>query len=353
MLDGLSSADQIAMMLLENVQRSDLSVYEQADGFWQLKMNFGMSVDDISKKTGFSESTIRRRIKVAELGDGLREVCEERQINLDDALKVCKIKDEGARSEVISALGTKNFEAKLSDKIEKQNRKNNMDRYEAELQTWAEKVDKFPNDTDWWDCYSGYVSKTPKKPELEDRKFYYTRDACSITVRSLRIRTEEDDEAEEERRTAEEERKAKYNASKERLIALAKRMYELRISFVKTFRPKLDDLHKVNKWNFTYDDYELYTDCLCRLFGLDGAGEMLDAFSGDPLKLAFLQAYGRLPDTELIYPADVEFSSGRIVYEMDDDVRDVYDFLRDFGYEISDEEQAFIDGTHEIYGGNG
>ena len=43
---------QVATMLQENMQRSDLTVYEQAEGF-QMMMDLGFTQKEISEKTGF------------------------------------------------------------------------------------------------------------------------------------------------------------------------------------------------------------------------------------------------------------------------------------------------------------
>ena len=59
----MTPQEQVATMLLENMQRSDLTVYEQAQGF-QMMLNMGETVETVSQKTGFSQSTVRRRVKL-------------------------------------------------------------------------------------------------------------------------------------------------------------------------------------------------------------------------------------------------------------------------------------------------
>ena len=63
---NMSATEQLSTMLLENMQRADLTPYEQAWGFQQLTI-LGCSVEEISNKSGFSQSTVRRRLKMAEL----------------------------------------------------------------------------------------------------------------------------------------------------------------------------------------------------------------------------------------------------------------------------------------------
>ena len=62
----MTPKEQLQTMLLENMQRSDLTVYEQAQGF-QLMLDMGSTVEEIAEKSGFSQTTVRRRVKMMEL----------------------------------------------------------------------------------------------------------------------------------------------------------------------------------------------------------------------------------------------------------------------------------------------
>lgn len=118
--------EQIATMLTENVQRVDLSAYEQAQGFRQLTMDLGMSVAAISERTGFSESTVRRRIKIGTLdADTLKRVDKRqkekgRQLSFADLEAVADIEDENKRTTVLREIGTDNFAAELKKAMSKQ-----------------------------------------------------------------------------------------------------------------------------------------------------------------------------------------------------------------------------------------
>lgn len=64
----MSEKEQLSTMLTENMQRSDLTVYEEAKGC-QLLLDLGDTVAEVAEKTGFSESKIRRRVKLCELDE--------------------------------------------------------------------------------------------------------------------------------------------------------------------------------------------------------------------------------------------------------------------------------------------
>lgn len=63
---GLSAAEQLSIMLEENMQREDLTPAEQAQGF-QLMLDLGETVDTIAEKSGFSKSTVKHRLELAKL----------------------------------------------------------------------------------------------------------------------------------------------------------------------------------------------------------------------------------------------------------------------------------------------
>ena len=63
---GMDRREQLSTMLEENMQRNDLTIFEQAQGF-QLMLDLGETEDSIAEKTGFSKSTIRHRLNIAKL----------------------------------------------------------------------------------------------------------------------------------------------------------------------------------------------------------------------------------------------------------------------------------------------
>ena len=115
----MSYKEQISTMLLENMQRSDLTVYEQAQGF-QMMLNMGDSIADIASGTGLSESTIRRRVKLLELDSAKFKAAEARGGTLLDFAEVSKIKSIELRNEVLDAVGTANFNNKLKSALDKE-----------------------------------------------------------------------------------------------------------------------------------------------------------------------------------------------------------------------------------------
>ena len=102
----MSEKEQQSTMLCENMQRSDLTVYEQAQGF-QMMLDLGSTEDEIAEKTGFSKQTVRHRINLAKLDQKLlkeKNADENFQMTLKDMYELEKIDDVEKRNEILSKV---------------------------------------------------------------------------------------------------------------------------------------------------------------------------------------------------------------------------------------------------------
>lgn len=136
---GMSEKDQLATMLLENMQRTDLTVYEQAQGF-QLMMDLGESIESISEKTGFSKTTVRNRIKLNRYDKELMKAAEVRQPTFEQYMKLSEIEDDEKANYVLRFIGTKNFDHEVEKAIKAEKEKRERDKYRTELAGIAEEL---------------------------------------------------------------------------------------------------------------------------------------------------------------------------------------------------------------------
>ena len=102
-ITGMDEREQVSTMLEENMQRADLTVWEQAQGF-QMMLDLGDTEDDLAEKTGFSKQTIKHRLQIAKLDSKLLKKKEDDksfQLTLSDLYELEKIKDIKRRNEVL------------------------------------------------------------------------------------------------------------------------------------------------------------------------------------------------------------------------------------------------------------
>ena len=123
---GLTKNEQISMMLEENMQRNDLTIYEQAESF-QLMLDLGDTVESLSEKTGFAKSTIYHRLNLAKLDHDVikeKENDESFQMSLKDMYELEKIDDVKERNRILSkATSSSNLKYEVERTVKERERK--------------------------------------------------------------------------------------------------------------------------------------------------------------------------------------------------------------------------------------
>lgn len=66
--------------LIENMQRKDLTPWEEADGLRALCERFGYTHEDVARKVGKSRSTVTEALSIASIPDSIRQICRESEI---------------------------------------------------------------------------------------------------------------------------------------------------------------------------------------------------------------------------------------------------------------------------------
>lgn len=100
-IEEMDRRDQIARMAAENMQRQDLTVWEEAECF-QLMLDLGETAKSISEKTNKSESTVRRRLQIAKLDkEKVNKATSVYQISLSDLEQLEKVKSIETRNAIL------------------------------------------------------------------------------------------------------------------------------------------------------------------------------------------------------------------------------------------------------------
>jgi len=79
--DDLSDRECAELALLENIQRSNLSVIEEARGYKQLMLQFGMKEERLARKVGKSVPTIQNSIRLLQLPEAVQELLAQKKLS--------------------------------------------------------------------------------------------------------------------------------------------------------------------------------------------------------------------------------------------------------------------------------
>lgn len=357
-ISNMSFRKQISTMLLENMQRSDLTIYEQAQGF-QMMLDLGETINDISQNTGFSETTVRRRVKLLEFDKEKFRQSTERGGTLMDYAELDKINNVSLRNKVLDKIGTSDFKWELQRAIEKEKSDKNKDLIIAELEKFATQVE---SGSGLQHIKSYYPSQNPEINAPDDTDtveyFFQIQDYGAI---SLCKKFDDSNQcASSPKDPAWLAKQREQDSCRATMDEISKRAYQLRYEFVKglsnasakksisiiteyLLRAALNNSGDVDLEDFAqFFDIEINEE--------DDEKDCFDCIEG------LAECIASKPERHLLAAAYLITDSLHAkYYDYDNQHKDnetlntTYDLLEKLGYEVSKEEQSLRNGTHELF----
>lgn len=96
--------------LIENLQRKDLTVWEEADGLAALAETFGYTHEEIAKKISKSRTTVTESMAIAGIPEDIREKCRAAHIAAKSTLlEIARQFDDAAMHEFVDNIASKNL----------------------------------------------------------------------------------------------------------------------------------------------------------------------------------------------------------------------------------------------------
>lgn len=363
----MDEKDQAATMLLENMQRSDLTIYEQAQGI-QMILDLGETEGSLAEKTGFSKSTIRHRSNIAKLDQKVlqeKEQDEGFQLTLKDLYELEKIPDIKTRDKILKeASDSNNLASRARSCVEERKRKENEKKLKALLKKSgigaAPKGTENEMYTNKWETVKAFdLSKEPPKKldfgEEDVKKLFWIVYWRDLKVIKKRVKVKK------ELTPAEIEQKAK-DKRKRQLRAMQKEMAAQRTDFIKLviekkLAPEKPDFDIINKQLFrlmlSCDSWMNISAAYTFLSGIEETWKLSDEekekldkeFAVLPLHQQLLIYTDKAVSDKDVSEWDASYhkGNGKILMGFEE-------ILKEFGFSYSDDSFSGVsDGTHELY----
>lgn len=350
----MTEKEQLSTMLTENMQRSDLTVYEEAKGC-QLLLDLGDTVAEVAEKTGFSESKIRRRVKLCELDEEAFKESQLRQPTLQDYDRLNKIEDVEERNKLLKSIGTNNFNNAIYAAEAKQERKHTRD-----------EIKKVCSDKGLLECetssapkgykYEGFYNlSTLKEKSFDDgKKYMYYMSAYSNDIyvyveitKDDKIKADEESAKRESERQTLEELRTQVNEIDRRCEALRDDfMLDTNFNDNDSKQNLIAYIMYAMSASFGYEDGDFR-----KIAGLeydDGECINLDDCLADTGKALMAMAYAFFRGTYDSSYIDFSYYEG-VTRNINPELNRFYNLLVKLGYVMSDEEIQLRDGTHPIF----
>lgn len=352
----MTEKEQLSTMLTENMQRSDLTVYEEAKGC-QLLLDLGDTVAEIAEKTGFSESKIRRRVKLCELDEEAFKESQIRQPTLADYDRLNQIKDIETRNKLLESIGTNNFDNLLYSAVKKQETEEEKEKIEKLcLEHGMTKVQKYHEIPSNYEYMGIFALKDLIGKDFADgrKRYFYFAYGSNIYIYAEALKKQEKNDAEEEKRKLEEQR---WDELVEQAEEIDERCEALRRGFMLDTNFN-DSKKKQELVKFIVNQVAMGASSKAHKFSEVAESqddESIDSYisehwNNDSGRMLMATAYALsqrgYERLSFIY---VGYSSKTISRKNSPDLNKFYALLCKLGYVMSDEEIQLRDGTHPIF----
>ncbi len=119
----LNDTETASIALIENIQREELSVIEEANAYEQLLAMHSLTQEALAQRLGKSQSTVANRIRLLGLPEVIQTSLMEKQLTERHARALMKIKDEEVQIEFFEMvleeqLTVKELELKIKELLE-------------------------------------------------------------------------------------------------------------------------------------------------------------------------------------------------------------------------------------------
>lgn len=399
-ISDMDHKTQVATMLEENMQRQDLTVYEQAEGF-QMMMDLGFTPKQIGEKTGFSEKTVKDRLKLTKLNKKKFSTAVNRGATLLDMIEVTKLDSKEDQNKVLEYAGTDNFRKEMMDALIEQDFQKGKKRLEPICKEFMEELpqnERYSNkwERSWNDDFKmngtedelrKHIEKVMKQHKDVPWRYYIWKYNNGGDIEFFHGKPKPEAAPLGEGELSERQKAIQRGKHLREVKGFWAQAYELRKDFVKNYtvtngqssstigkimvRYALSQnetydgkLSKGNTWSDAYirevlglpeepidtgkkdPEHSWKHEYLSIWQQVDGKSEiplvrvMLAWAVGGGVFWADSQEHGTYYYRDGKYDADSGMCNG---------VKELYKFLIEIGYPMSDMEKQLLDGTHECY----
>ena len=362
----MDAKQEVATMLEENMQRADLTVYEQAEGF-QMVMDLGYSEKDLVTKTGFSETTIKRRLNIAKLDkELLKEKNEDEafQLSLTDLYKLEQIKSIDKRNEVLSKAKTaRDIDWLVKSTVDEEKRADRYSAFEVLFQNRG--IEEAPENIQksYWGKFDVVAFSLDEEHTKDEVLAKVTDDSMYFRLYNYvyLIKPKEKTEDEDIDAAIDEDEDEK------RIAANARHMEQIEESCLTRLRRLVEEIIN-GDINDVKPDKELYEKILglSIYFPLEISEQRMITYLADNYyytleeeqKESFRQKIREMPiHHRILLPlaskADI-FEEIMDYYNRYDDecatkLKGIFDIFSLWGWQLTEEEEKLLDGTSELF----
>lgn len=109
--------DSAVLALIENLQREDLNFMEEAEGYYCLLIDHGMTQEELARKVGKSQSSIANKVRLLKLPPMVKKILCDNKLTERHARALLRIPDEQLQLKVLKQICEKHCSVKEAEEL--------------------------------------------------------------------------------------------------------------------------------------------------------------------------------------------------------------------------------------------
>ncbi len=114
---NMDDNDSAIVALIENLQREDLSFMEEAEGYYNLINEHGLTQEELAKKVGKNQSTVANKLRLLKLSPMVKKIIVDNNLTERHARALLKLPDEQLQMVVLQQICDEDLNVKKTEEI--------------------------------------------------------------------------------------------------------------------------------------------------------------------------------------------------------------------------------------------
>lgn len=134
--------ESAVIAMIENLQREDLNYIEEAEGYYNLIKEHGLTQEELAERIGKKQSTIANKLRILKLNDNIKERLVKEGLTERHARALLKVNDEKLQNKILDNiikynLNVKNTEDLIEKEINNAQNKANKNKKTSKNYKWS------------------------------------------------------------------------------------------------------------------------------------------------------------------------------------------------------------------------
>jgi len=113
----VDSCDSAALALIENLQRENLNYIDEAEGYSNLIMDFGLTQDELANKVGKTQATIANKLRILKLSPHIKKILRENELTERHARALLRLDSEEEQIKALNVICMRTLNVKQTDEL--------------------------------------------------------------------------------------------------------------------------------------------------------------------------------------------------------------------------------------------